>query len=145
MLRKKQKSSKAIWVVLGHSETKISSVGQPWWATFFQDLAQIFKFYHKKTGQSKDNRYLAKYSWKNVTDALVKPLFIYLFIYSSLQCLNLVCCLVCFFILFVFTTPFNLKTFISLFDRKIKSTTKFPMRVVVYIEQISTVHDSRYV
>ena len=39
MFWKKQKKIKAIWAVLGHSETKIFSVGQPWWPTFFQDLA----------------------------------------------------------------------------------------------------------
>ena len=38
MFRKKHKNFKAIWAVLGHSKTKIFSVGQPWRPTFFQDL-----------------------------------------------------------------------------------------------------------
>ena len=37
MFWKKQKKFKAIWAVLGNSETKIFSVGQPWWPTFFQE------------------------------------------------------------------------------------------------------------
>ena len=39
MFRKKHKSLKAIWAVLGHSKPKIFSVGQPCWPTFFLDLA----------------------------------------------------------------------------------------------------------
>ena len=31
MLRKKHKNFKAILAVLGHSKSKIFSVGQPWW------------------------------------------------------------------------------------------------------------------
>ena len=38
MCWKKYKTFKAIWAVLGHSKTKIFSVGQPWWPVFFQDL-----------------------------------------------------------------------------------------------------------
>ena len=37
MFWKKQKKFKAIWAVLGNSETKIFSVGQPGWPTFFQE------------------------------------------------------------------------------------------------------------
>ena len=33
------KTFKAIWAVLGHLKPKIFSVGQPWWPTFFRDLA----------------------------------------------------------------------------------------------------------
>ena len=39
IFRKKQKNFKAIWAVLGHSKPKIFSIGQPWWLTFFGDLA----------------------------------------------------------------------------------------------------------
>ena len=34
----KNKNFNAIWAVLGHSKSKIFSVGQPWWLTFFPDL-----------------------------------------------------------------------------------------------------------
>ena len=39
MFRKNHKNFKAIGAVLGHSEFKIFSVGQPWRPTFFGDVA----------------------------------------------------------------------------------------------------------
>ena len=37
--QKKKQNFKAIWEVLRYSKPKIFFLGQPWWPTFFQDLA----------------------------------------------------------------------------------------------------------
>ena len=60
---KSEKAQKVIWFVLDDSKTKILSVGQSWWPTFFQDFGSP-NYFSAAAALSNDARFMRNLSKK---------------------------------------------------------------------------------